>query len=88
MQRTKNCLHLETFFLLSLKEIIKGVPLRTSFKNSRPPFAQLAPNLMGTESLSLSSFSEGTNVHSLKSSPGFPNIRAGKFTLGQRKVCR
>lgn len=60
MQRTKNRLHLETFFLLSLKEIIKGMALGTSFKNSRPPFAPLAPNLVGTESLSLSSFSAMT----------------------------
>lgn len=35
MQGTKNLLLLETFFSLSLKEIVKGIALRTSFKEGR-----------------------------------------------------
>lgn len=84
MQRTKSLLLLQTFSSPSLKEIVKGLALGTSFQNGSARLAQLTPKCVGAQSRSLgqSSAKQDRRAQS-QSSPAAPSISAGTVTLGR-----
>lgn len=73
--------------LLSLKEVTKGMTLRTSCKHGSPGFIRMAQYLVGTEVPALGSSSAVMGpMCSLQSSLGPSVSSAGKLVLGWKGV--